>query len=217
MIGKTRQHEVNTRGWPASEVGAPRGILNPPPPAADEFRLSRRKPGAELMRFIEHYWIVAWDLRKRGPHTQETLPQPNVHVVFEKDNSRAFGVVTGKFSRNLQGKSHVFGVKFAPGMFRSFLGMAVSRLTNRTKPVQEIFGDQVTALEEILTSQAPEDELVAAADCFLQSHIPEPDAKANLAKELVRQALEQRDLLRVDDLARRAAIGMRTLQRLFGE
>jgi AraC-like DNA-binding protein len=217
MIGKTRQDEANTRGWLASEVGAPRGILNPPPPTPEEFRLSRRKPAADLARFIEHYWIVAWDLRHRAPHTQETLPQPNVHVVFEKNNSHAFGVVTGKFSRYLEGKSHVFGIKFAPGMFRPFFGDAVSQLTNRTRPVREIFGDEVTALEEILTSQSPDDNLVAAANSFFQAHIPEADDKADLARELVRQALEQRDLLTVDDLARRSAIGKRSLQRLFSE
>ena len=36
-------------------------------------------------------------------------------------------------------------------------------------------------------------------------------------KELLRQALEQRDMLTVDDLARRSAVGKRTLQRLFSE
>jgi AraC-like DNA-binding protein len=217
MIGKTRQDEANARGWLASEVGAPRGILNPPPPTPGEFRLSRRKPAAELTPFIEHYWIVAWDLRHRAPHTQETLPQPNVHVVFERNNSHAFGVVTAKFSRYLEGRSHVFGIKFAPGMFRSFLGAAVSQLTDRTRAVREIFGDDVLPLEEVLTSQAPEDELVAAADCFFQSNIPGPDKKADLAKELVRQSLELRDVLTVEDLAGRSAVSKRTLQRLFSE
>lgn len=217
MIGKTRQDQVNARRWLASEVGAPRGILNPPPPTPDEFRLSRRKPAATLSLFIDHYWIVAWNLCNRAPYTQETLPQPNVHVVFEKNNSHASGVVTGKFSRYLEGKSHVFGIRFGPGRFRSFLGYTVSQLTNRTKPVREIFGDEVTKLEEIVVSEAPEDELVIAADCFFQSRIPEPDAKTDFAKELVRVALEQRDLFAVDVLAGRSGLGKRSLQRLFSE
>jgi AraC-like DNA-binding protein len=204
---------------PASIGGgeAPGGILNAPPPARGQFRLSRPRPAAELAPFIEHYWMVAWDLRNRAPHTQETLPMPNVHVVFEKNNSLAWGVVTGKFSRYLEGQSHVFGIRFAPGMFRSFLPHGVSRLTGRTKPVHEVFGDEAAALEEVLTSQAPENELVVAADRFFLSRIPAPDDKADLAKELVRLALEQRDLLTVDDLARRSALGKRTLQRLFSE
>lgn len=217
MIGKTRQDGVNTRGWLASEVRPAGGVLNRPPSTAEQFRLSRPTPAVALAPFIEHYWIVAWDLRHRAPHTQETLPSPNVHVVFERNNSHAWGVVTGKFSRHLEGKSHVFGIRFAPGMFRSFLADAVSTLTNRIRPVREIFGDQVAALEEVLTSQAPEGELVAAADGFFQSRVPEPDPKADLAKELVRLALEQRDLLTVDDLARRSAMSQRSLQRLFNE
>jgi AraC-like DNA-binding protein len=74
-----------------------------------------------------------------------------------------------------------------------------------------------SSAEEILVSEARDDELVAAADRFFQSRIPEADAKAGCAKELVREVLQQRDLLTVDDLARRSGLGKRTLQRLFSE
>ena len=216
MIGKTRQPGGNANGWLTSEVGSPRGILNPPP-VAGEFHVWHRKPAPQLSSLIEYYWIVAWDLRNRAPHKQTTLPQPNVHVVFERNKSHVFGVVTGKFSRCLAGRARIFGIRFAPGKFRSFLGEPVSRLTNRTKLVREIFGDKVTRLEEILVSEAPEDDLVTTADSFFRSRIPEPDANGDLAKELVRLTLYQRDLLTVDNLVYRSGIGKRSLQRLFSE
>lgn len=114
MIGKTRQTAGSTNDWLTSEVGTPRGILNPPP-TTGEFRVSHRKPAPQLSSFIEYYWIVAWDLRNRVPHKQKTLPQPNVHVVFERNNSHVFGVITGKFSRRLAGRARIFGIRFAPG------------------------------------------------------------------------------------------------------
>lgn len=161
--------------------------------------------------------MVAWDLRGREPHTQETLPQPNVHVVFEANNSHAFGVVTGRFARHLEGKSHVFGIRFAPGMFRYYLGGAVSEIMDGTRPVRKVFGNAVDQLEAVLVSSAPQEEMVAAANGFFQRRIPPFDDKAELAKRLVRQIFEQRDLRTVDDLVHRAGMGKRTLQRLFSE
>lgn len=194
-----------------------RGILNPPPPVPEQFCLSRCKPTPDLAPFIEHYWIVAWDLRGREPHRQETLPQPNVHVVFEANNSHVYGVVTGRFSRHLDGKSHAFGIRFAPGMFRSFLGSAVSKLADKTKPVRAVFGESVCELEAVLVSSAAQERMVKAADEFFQRRIPAFDDKAELAKRVVQQVLDERDVCTVDDLVNRVGIGKRTLQRLFGE
>jgi len=159
--------------------------------------------------------MVSWDLRET--HVQYTLPHPNVHVVFEANSSHAYGVVTGRFARSVQGKSHVFGMRFAPGMFRPFLGSALSQLTNLTKPVIEIFGDAVAPLERVLTSEAAEDELVGAADRFLIPRIPARDEKAELAKDLVALILENRDVLTVEHLCCRCRISKRTLERLFSE
>lgn len=216
MIGKTRQQGTKALERQCSESGPRPCILNPSP-ALPAFRLSHRNAAAELTRFIEHYWLVAWDLRNREPHTQETLPHPNVHVVFEKNNSHVFGVVTGKFSRLLKGKSHVFGIRFAPAMFRPFLRGKVAQLTDRTRPVRDIFGDEVIALEHILASEQSEEELVSAANSFLKLRVPEPDEKADLANELVQQALKQRDLLTVDHLSHRSGVSKRNIERLFSE
>ena len=71
--------------------------------------------------WIDHYWMVSWDLRGCEPRLVESLPHPNVHVVFEEPESKAWGISTSKFSRMLEGKSHVFGIKFTPGGFFPFL------------------------------------------------------------------------------------------------
>ncbi len=216
-IGKGDDSRLEKRDKTNSEMRYRQGILNPPPPAPEQFSLSRCKPAPDLAHLIEHYWIVAWDLRGREPHTQETLPQPNVHVVFEANNSHVYGVVTGKFSRHLDGKSHVFGIRFAPGMFRSFLGSAVSKLTDKTKPVRAVFGESVCGLEAVLVSSTAQERMVEAANEFFKRRIPPFDDKTELAKHVVLQITDDRDLCTVDDLVNRVGIGKRTLQRLFGE
>jgi AraC-like DNA-binding protein len=189
--------------------------LNPPPPAGS-FHLSRRKPAPALAPFIDHYWSVTWNLRNHDVHTQEVFPHPNVHVVFERGTSTVFGVVTRKFSRQLVGASAVFGIQFAAGMFRTFLGRAVSQLRNRTVPACEVFGGQISTLEQA-SSESPENILISYADAFFQSRIPERDDGAILANGLVRQVLNDANLLTVEDLCRCSGLGKRNLQRLFAE
>ena len=104
------------------------------------FQLSLLSPSADLSFFIEHYWIVQWDLRGKEPHLQENLPHPSVHLVFENGNSRVHGVMKGKFSILLQNDGAVFGLKFRPGAFYPFLKYPVTQISERTLSFQEIFG-----------------------------------------------------------------------------
>ena len=68
------------------------------------------------------------------------------------------GVNTSKFTKVLEGKSGVEGVKFRPGGFRPFLGAAVSKLARR------LFGDAV------LIKPSPK-----KIDAFLRDRLPASD------------------------------------------
>src|SRR5580704_10611915 len=87
MIGKTRQPSpAQIEEVFDSEVGRARGILRRPLPAG-KLGHARRSPPPDLAYWIAHYWMITWDLRGLAPHIAETLPHPNIHVVFEKDGS----------------------------------------------------------------------------------------------------------------------------------
>src|SRR6516162_1678767 len=111
MIGKTRQQPAEVEEYFDPEVGKARGILTRHPPQAGKFRHSRRSPAASLSSWIDHYWMVVWDLRGLEPYRAQMLPHPNFQVVFEEGGSQVGGVSTRMFTRVLQGESHVFGVK----------------------------------------------------------------------------------------------------------
>ena len=218
MIGKTRQEpaaETAESFDPA--LGQPRGVLRQSPPAGARFRHARRTADPELVSWIDHYWMVYWDLRGLEPHTVETLPHPNVHVVFEKPESMAWGISTSKFSRALEGKSHAFGIKFTPGGFFPFLGSSVSSLANRSVPVCKVFDSAVNALERTILSTEDADEMTAAANAFLLRRIPKPDEKVDQARELVACILNERTILTVEDLSAQTGINVRSLQRLFSQ
>ncbi len=218
---------VKTRQKPQPEMkevfdaaaGRARGVLKRPP-SEGKFHHSRRSPSPELALWIDHYWLVSWDLRGCEPYVAETLPHPNFQVVFEKGRSEIAGVFTGKFSRTLQGRSHVFGIKFNAGAFRPFLKDAASSFSNRTVPIRRIFGSSkaVNALEALLVRPSTtEDNRIAAVEKFFLTRLPELDETMTLAGHLVKRILQETNIKTVDDLVERAGIGKRTLQRIFNE
>jgi len=159
--------------------------------------------------------MVSWDLRGLEPRLVESLPHPNVHIVFEKSASKVWGISTSKFSRILEGKSHAFGIKFTPGGFYPFLGAAVSSLANYSLPLEQIFGGELNKLESAVLATEDEDLMTAEADAFLLERRPEPDEKVELARRLVERILNERDVFTVDHFAARTGISSRALQRLF--
>lgn len=220
MLGKTRQsasekdgHEPHIEEVFDTKAGKARGALKQKLPAGG-FRHVRRGPSSDLEPWIAHYWAVSWDLAGHPPQRIETLPHPNIHLVFEESAATISGIHTGKFTRMLEGRSQVFGVKFKAGGFRPFFDNAVATLLNQTIPARQVFGD---AIDSLLSAAHSEEEKIEAANVFFHARTPSLDASATLAGQLVDQILQDREIRTVDDLVRKAAIGKRSLQRLFHE
>ena len=223
-IVKTRQYAEAAKtpahaSSPAvSTPSRSRGVLRLPPGGV---KVSRHSPAAALAHFIAYYWRVSWDLRGQQPHLQETLPHPNIYLVFENNRLQLSGLSTTKFTRMLEGQGFVFGVKFRPGGFRPFLKSSVSSLTNRVVAASDVFGPDADVLEATLVSSAVscvgEDEMVRALESFLLQRVPTPDERVVRVDGIVGQIFHQPQIRTVDDLANRAGINKRSLQRIFRE
>jgi hypothetical protein len=113
IIGKTRQLRTRARVEEIFDpgIGKARGVLRWPP-SEGQFRHVKRRPAPELAEWIDSYWMVQWDPQ---PYLQETLPHPNVNLVFENGKCTVGGVSTKRFSRVLKGTAGVFGMKFQAG------------------------------------------------------------------------------------------------------
>lgn len=216
MIGKTRQDPPDVEEVFDPEVGQARGILRRPLPAG-KFHHARRAPADELAFCIAHYWMIGWDLRGGASHTVETLPHPNVHLVFSDGAGTVHGVHTQRFVTQLEGRSQVFGVKFRPGALRAFVNRPVSELADKGVAAAELFGPDVDALMNVVLSSAPENEKIVAANAFFCERKPKTNRSIQQAERLVRQILEDPDIKSVDELAERSGIGKRSLQRIFNE
>lgn len=194
----------------------PKGLLNPEV-GKKKFHLSLYLPSPDLAFFIEQYWIPSWDLRGQEPYISENLPYPSVHLVFDKDNTKIFGVITTKFSRRLEGKGRVFGIKFRPGAFYPFIKSPVSRLTNQIIGVADVFGEDCVALEKAILALEDEKAMVELAENFLRGRLPEEDENVALINRTIDCIVTHRDITKVDDVVRHMSVNKRTLQRLFSQ
>jgi AraC-like DNA-binding protein len=217
MIVETRHaRETRINQTYDAEVGRARGILRRIP-VAGEITHSRRGPAADLSPWIAHYWMIHWDFRGVPPHLVENLPHPNVHVVFENGGAVVSGVQTRRFSRLLDDRSSVFGVKFRPGGFRPFCNSPASSLAGRTVAAGSIFGPEMEVLSDAVCAASHDEERMEAANVFFRERIPEPDSRVAQASQLVDRILQKPGIRTVDELVARSGLGKRTLQRIFNE
>jgi AraC-like DNA-binding protein len=197
-------------------AGEPRGLLNPKT-GEQKIRLERLLPGSDFEFFVEHYWIVSWDLRGQEPYLSENLAYPSVHLVVERDNTKVFGVVTGKFTYLAKDKGMAFGIKFRPGAFYPFVKTPVSDLTNKAIDVFEVFGEDGLVLEAAITASKDKGKMIEAAEKFLRERLPERDENVVMINTVIDTIIGDRSILKVDDVVRRLGLNKRGLQRLFSQ
>jgi AraC-like DNA-binding protein len=181
------------------------------------FSEAQLRTAPELSQLIEHYWRVRWDVRGHGPHTQHTLSNASVHLVVQRGECRIQGVVTGRFTKVLEGEGRVFGVKFRPAGFRPFRGSRVSDLTDRSIPIREVFGAEGDALAEEILSLDDEARIVELLDAFFLERLPPVDPLVPTLNGIVARIVEDRTVTTVDRVVGLTGIGKRTLQRLFSQ
>lgn len=191
-----------------------RGVLNRQE-GRKHFQLSKYHPSPEIAYFVEHYWIVRWDLRDQPPFEQGVLAHPSVHLVFERDNTWIWGVVKGKFTRKLEDKGQVLGIKFRPGGFYPFLQRPVASFTDDRLPFATVFDEPPAALESRLLGSNENEQIVKQAEQFLSRKLPERDPKVGQVSGIVEQIKKEASILRVDDLVSRTDLSKRSLQRHF--
>ncbi len=111
----------------------------------------------------------------------------------------------------------MFGVKFRPGALRPWIERSASTLTNRVVSAESIFGREVLSLNARLCLLADLEAMAKTTGGFLSARSPAPDPSVTLSSELVEVALNDPSILTVEQLADRAGMGVRSLQRLFKE
>jgi AraC-like DNA-binding protein len=201
------------------KIDLPRGMLKTPASEPGRFRHERYHPSRHLERYVEHYWVVEWDLRGETPERAETLPHPSVHMVFEPSGkSRIRGAARKKFSTLLENKGGVFAVKFTPGGFYPFVRVPVSGFSDKIVGIRDVFGQRGDELDRAVLAEDTDLCRINLVESFLLTHLRDVhEADENVLKvtEIVYQVAKDRAILKVQDLVDRYALNQRMLQRLF--
>ena len=190
-----------------------RGVLWPA--TGGEFQHGRVAPSEPFCGVVQHFWSVRWDLRGAKPFVPETLPHPNVHLVFEAEGARIAGVHTGRFTTQLKDSGWVFGVKFRPGAFQPYFGRSVASLRDRSVPIDEVFGTEGAALARKVSDLCSDAEKAAVVERFLIERKTPPDPNIDRVSNIVDEIAENREIVSVEQLVERWGFGKRALQQLF--
>lgn len=200
----------------ARAPGPPRGLLGSGGRASTgAFEHERIAPVDALAPAIAHFWWVRWDLRGAPPIVAETLPHPTVHLVFEGARAEVTGVPTGAFRRRLAGRGRVFGIKFRPAAFHPWLGAPMSSITDRVLALRTVFGARATPLARAIQEAPDLAQCIAAAEAWLCAHQPPLPVGTEAIRDLVEQMATDPTLTRVEQVAARVGLDLRTLQRRF--
>lgn len=181
-----------------------------------KYKLSRYEPADALRIYIQHYWAVEWDLRGQEPYRQAVLSHPNVNLVFEPERTRIYGIWEKTSTQLLEGQGSVFAVKFNPGGFYPFWQQPLSALTRRSIALSDLFGAEAVLLEnDILAAAGEATAQVERINRFFLARLPDEDENVELVNGIVTALVTDRDILKVEQLANRFDLSVRTLQRLF--
>ncbi|KZB83354.1 AraC family transcriptional regulator [Amycolatopsis regifaucium] len=193
----------------------PAGIVNAREASA-KFSLVRHPPAPELRPFVDHHWVLRWDLTGREPHEQVVLPNLAVNVTFFRDAAGAFGPGKRPFRYLVGGVDQGIGVRFRPGAFRAFLTGPVKMISGGSVPLTDLF-PAAGGVTESVRNATNDFEMVRVAEELLLAKHPVLTPAARTAIEAVETIAGDPAITRVGVLSSRTGLSQRSLQRLFAE
>jgi AraC-like DNA-binding protein len=200
-----------------------KGVLRPDE-TARQADLHRDHPvDPALAPFVERYWSVHWDRTGAAPYRAEVLGHPTVNVSLEWGDRPRFGatmpaalvhgVATRRFVVDLAGRGRVTAAKFRPGGWTALTGRPP--LADTIVPLRAELGLDPG---ELLAAAAVHDDDVGRAavlDAALAPVVVEPDPAYLALLDVLAEMLHDRGIVRVEQAAAGAGLGVRALQRLF--
>lgn len=189
-----------------------------PTVSAQHLDLRRVAPSGSTAAFVDYFWIVRWVCPE--PYAQQVIPQPCVHLSAEWHEGVPRLLVNpisrAPFIRSLEGTGHVLGAAFRPASFRAVLGADLATIAGQVAPLGDLVGgDDSAPAADILRPEATDEEMVTALSAHLDSFGATVDPEAEELNALVREAELDPSLTRASELAERAGVSLRTLQRQF--
>ncbi|WP_223694334.1 helix-turn-helix domain-containing protein [Leifsonia poae] len=203
-----------TAPFPATSA-APRskGLLTP---GVGPVEIARLWPGEAMRTLVRHYWLPRWSLPAGVTVRQQVLEYPASNLVVEAGDAALHRAKRGRSDTVLTGTGWAFGVLFHPGSARALVGASL-RTAPPAVPIDRLEpGGLDGAIRRIRVAMSAGDDrgAVAAFERWAAVDLSPPGADAVLVNAIVEAVENDRELVRVEQLADRFGLGVRHLQRL---
>ena len=199
-----------------------RGIVDP-----EELRrrvtLTRYPAGDVLDGLVDRFWTVRWSLPPGVAHSQQVLTHPGANLSVASDAPPLLHGVQRRIStRTVSGEGWAVAAMTAPGGLGAFTELPAHALTGRVVPLgpPAVRLDPVALVAAVRASEgdrARVDALRAALTAVVGAADAGRVAAAREVAAVARIAEADRSVRRVEHLAARAGVSVRTLQRLFSQ
>lgn len=184
--------------------------------SSDQHYLLRRYlPDPTIGSLVEQFWLVDWDLRGQPPHTQQNLPDPNMHLVISYQDTKVMGPVSKKFHYTMHERGKIIGVKFNLGVLVKRLPCPIDKAVDNEFKVGDIFEfNQQKLIENTLNAKSDE-AAVAYLSQELNNSMIQLDPLIIKVQSLAQRIKNNNEINRVEQLAKLSHISVRNIQRLF--
>jgi AraC-like DNA-binding protein len=154
------------------------------------------------MEFIFHYG----DLYQQFFEDGSSLIQPRSFV---------FGQITKYIEIAPTGKSGIIAARFLPEGLVPFLDMPVASLENKAVDIEKVFGQKGKQLEEKVLAATSHSARMALIETFLLGKLVEPTTIDSITSTCVEVIFQSRGKLDMEEVADKANINRRNMERRF--
>jgi AraC-like DNA-binding protein len=185
-----------------------KGHLNPGSPGVELERFAAAPALADLVR---HVWIARWHLPPGEVNQQRVLSYPAFNLVISEGGAGLYGPDPKLQVRKLAGQGWALGLLLRPAAGPLLSPVAPADLVARSRPVKDAPIDEVGQAMGAASHAAA---LTAIISRWLGPTAARVDEQGRLVNRVCRLAEEDDTIVRVADLARRAGLSPRSLERL---
>jgi AraC-like DNA-binding protein len=193
-----------------------------------EYKVYDPTPG--LQSFIKCFWTLE-DNKSPRQERQRIVPDGCMEMIFHygdlyrqyfndgnsviQPRSFIFGQITSYIEVAPTGSSGIVAARFFPEGLMPFLPIPVSSLENKALSLEKIFGAKGKTLEEAVISAPGTKQRIQLIEDFLMNMPTKPQAIDTVTKACVKEIFQSQGQAGMMELANKANINRRNMERRF--
>ena len=181
------------------------------------YYLRRYFPSEKLTPLVEQFWLVDWQIKENTTHTQQNLPDPNFHLIFDGKSLKLIAPISKTYSYQMLGDGKIYGVKFRIAALATLLDMPIKGIIDRELSVEAILGGGSDTLTTRLLEAKADEDIVIAFEHYLSPYAKTASLAQMKTEAMFNEVKTNCQLKRVEQLSKSFQLSERSIQRYFLE